>query len=1225
MVSLPSRIRETKEDSERGSGPQKTHEGDRDREGTHPSIEDDLEKKMEAFQERIAAKEEEESHTRESVRGSKEREEESEPPSRVLSEFEETVLDAYEEFGIDREKVKAHWTDTQIEDIEEVLGESDKEIVGVDRESHESEERGLDSVEIASEYVAADAGGGLAYALELGEHAESSLSEVEQLGPEDSESHEENETEEHVAQREEQYCKTEQEPIESVTRDEVTVSDSERVAELTPEAEESEANDEPVASGHGRESDYRSVSTAPEGTEAISVDEATEAGTGKASSEIVKKSGYGESVECHSDTSLELAEPQEDQQEDEEQHRDHEEEHSSDEELLQSDVECAIDATETEANYTAETCSHEITQVKSEPQHQESKEDGGEVEEPAKDSGPQSEHVMAGFFPEGEPVIRPMLPEEIHFGLFPETDEERVRRWLMELFESLSEDEKEEVRGFIRVEVESVQELETLIARYPESKSNPDFLSMYKEAVDYIAAGQRVHADKNRPLPRLIGELRNRQAERLWADIVFRGISKRRDVEHLPKDGEATREVTRSRRTKKRKTQDTRASRFTRTIPLSTLRRMYEQAHGRKPEVSIESMKDIDQLLKVHESLRGNPEFESDYLKREAYMAVRNDWSKTQLELSRIYNVPQSTIGKWRSGVGEQSLAVLRRREETRIVREWAEQQPMRELKRLLRSVTDSHNEARKEEWAEELPMRPQRAKHIDLRHLEDALREIRAGRIDTERVVTFIESIYRLSEDESRVHYCVLDDGVIEPDALSELQEVFWENRHAIENGLRESLGISCASNNIRLGITDGRLYIWTPDRDANDLLNSWSSLFFHFRTQGEYDRLVECVCESLELQMEGEGLRHLDRLMDQVVFQSSGQKTGELTHKKGTRVRGEILRFQMDVTGLPTSFLEDRVSRVTGSNGQGGIRNPRFLTGQQLGVLRARLMATANSDFHIRTDGRAEYYEEHMDRIDIFKQTLLSLGEMHLSVVKRRGEYIVCIPLPIGKCLHFWGIPGGDKSLLNNGLPTLMLEAPLEEVCAYAEDLIPQDGCFDMHNGFVWTRFIAIEPGVKGPKYGLTRTLSDNETNLIIGYGTDDSLDRKVISWGKVKQLQFSNDRNIAEPAKSLVKRILDNPSNLLEDEARMIRRLGISIGTKPQTIRYHKKTGKVSVGWVAKTDTFDDAIKWAVLCPPNDIGKRKKVMGFLSAHEEDCTRIKDELIKAGTNPNSGGDAND
>ena len=884
------------------------------------------------------------------------------------------------------------------------------------------------------------------------------------------------------------------------------------------------------------------------------------------------------------------------------------------------------DSSQREEHNEAGAYSQELIEAGTESKNQESDMEANESDKTDDERSAESEHIMSGLFPEGDPVFRPMIPEGSHFGLFPETEEDRVREQLKELFDSLTEEQKEEIRELIRPDIESVEELDELVALFPDSQCHPDFKTMYEKAVEYVQTEKARRGESDHEKPTLIQYLMNYEAERRWADLVFWGITERYDYDSVSKQDTATDVSARGSHANKEALEETEARRFKRVMSPDALLRIYEVAHGFRPKVSIETMNDVDRLLETHESLRNKPRFKSNYEKCRVYVAVKNDRSKTQLELSRIYNIPQSTIGAWRKGVVEESLArALREREEMRIAEQWAVHQPLTELKRLYHLAAESDNETREDKSLGSFSLQLRRAKCIDLRHMDHVFSGTKAGEIDTERVVSLIESICRLSGNESRVLFCSLSDGAIEPEALTELQEFLRGHRNAIENEVAWRLGMNNNSNDVRLGIVEGRLYIWMPNNDANDLLNAWSSLFFCFRSQKEYYRLVGYVFESLELQDYGEGLKHFDKLIDELMLEGTRNVTSKSMSAKSVRILGEVLRFQMDATGLPTSYLEGRIGKIAGANGQGGIRNPHFLSGRQSGILRARLMATANSDFHIRTDGRAEYYEERMDRIDIFKRSLLMLGEMRLTATRRKGGYRVNIPLPVGRCLRFWGIPGGDKTLLNYGLPSLMIEADLEDVRAYAEDLIPQDGCFESSNGFIWTRYVGIEPGTKGVVYGLQEVLTSNELNLLVACGTDDDYDRKVMSWGNLKRLRFSNDKDVAESARSLFKKIRGTPSNLLEDEARMIRRLGINIETAPRTIRYHRKTGKVSVGWIGRTKTPEDVLKWASLCPPNDVRKRAKVLCFLKSYVKTCATAEDELIRSHTKHRSGGDADE
>ena len=519
MVSLPYRIRETGEGSDRESEPEKTLEREQNREGTNPGAEGELERRIKEFQEKIVA-EEEESRNRENSDALKEHEERIEPPERTLSDFEEKVLDAFEEFGIDREKAKAHWTEGQIENIEDALCVSDKERAESDKETHEFEEKGREKSEPLSEYAVTDEGGGLVCALELGQGEESSLVEVEGLQHEDSGPDETNETNECAAITEEQVRETEQEAVEATAENQGTISDSLRALESTRSAEEEKGNDEPVFADSEKVSDERRISTTSEDTNELPT-ESTERAFAKSNPEVVEESTHDESIELDSDDSGELAEYQGDETE---LHEGRVYEHLSNDERIRSGSEgSTVDPSQTEAHTEVDTCSQELIEAGTESQDQELDEEEHEAEEMAEECPPQSGNIMAGFFPEGDPVIKPMLPEGSHFGLFPETEEDRVRARLKELFDSLSEEEKEEVREFIRSEVESVEELEELIALFPECQYDPDFKTTYEEAVEYVRTRQEVRSEKDSTPPRLIQEIRNREAERRWAEIVLLG------------------------------------------------------------------------------------------------------------------------------------------------------------------------------------------------------------------------------------------------------------------------------------------------------------------------------------------------------------------------------------------------------------------------------------------------------------------------------------------------------------------------------------------------------------------------------------------------------------------------------------------------------------------------------------------------------------------------------
>ncbi|MDF1537437.1 MAG: hypothetical protein P1Q69_00835 [Candidatus Thorarchaeota archaeon] len=320
------------------------------------------------------------------------------------------------------------------------------------------------------------------------------------------------------------------------------------------------------------------------------------------------------------------------------------------------------------------------------------------------------------------------------------------------------------------------------------------------------------------------------------------------------------------------------------------------------------------------------------------------------------------------------------------------------------------------------------------------------------------------------------------------------------------------------------------------------------------------------------------------------------------------------MDVNGVKTDYLNEKIERITGINRQGGIRNPRFVEGKELESLRARLVATANSDFHLREDGRAEYYEGDLDRLGIFKETLRNFGEMKLNEQQRDGYIQQNVPSPMGKVLEYWGVQPGNKSFHNTGLSPAVLGSSLEAALKYLEDLIPQDGSFS--SAFEWTRCIAIRGGREGIPYGFESKISDRCVNLLKSheYTKIDSKGNHRITIRNLDTLLQNDNPEIAAIAEEIMSAVFNFPCNLILDEKEIAERADIKVNEVPREVRYYPKTGKVTVAWVARTASVDDTIRWALLCPPNDVRKKFKVEKFLEKRKDAVERIMNELKSEG-----------
>ena len=198
MVSLPFKIRESSEGTNEENESKKTIESNETAEGTNSEPDEEFDRKLREFEERLVA-DEGETLDEKNCESLDEQTEEMEPEKQTLSDFEEQVLDAYEEFGVNREDVKEHWSESQIESIKEALGVSDKEGTENHKETHESENSDSEKYEAVSEYMETVGGNGEVSLLELLQGEESSHAELEEIDRDETEIDEKDETDESVS------------------------------------------------------------------------------------------------------------------------------------------------------------------------------------------------------------------------------------------------------------------------------------------------------------------------------------------------------------------------------------------------------------------------------------------------------------------------------------------------------------------------------------------------------------------------------------------------------------------------------------------------------------------------------------------------------------------------------------------------------------------------------------------------------------------------------------------------------------------------------------------------------------------------------------------------------------------------------------------------------------------------------------------------------------------
>ena len=143
------------------------------------------------------------------------------------------------------------------------------------------------------------------------------------------------------------------------------------------------------------------------------------------------------------------------------------------------------------------------------------------------------------------------------------------------------------------------------------------------------------------------------------------------------------------------------------------------------------------------------------------------------------------------------------------------------------------------------------------------------------------------------------------------------------------------------------------------------------------------------------------------------AGQKVPPVNLSIG-RIKGEILHFILDVNGVELREVEGMICKLTGPDGHGGIRNPRFPWGAELEIAISRLVSTVKSDGQLRRNGKISYTETHQSRIDQVQRNLEVFGDIYLHCLDRGGKYELSFPAVLGQALMHLGMRTGLCRLL-------------------------------------------------------------------------------------------------------------------------------------------------------------------------------------------------------------------
>ena len=621
--------------------------------------------------------------------------------------------------------------------------------------------------------------------------------------------------------------------------------------------------------------------------------------------------------------------------------------------------------------------------------------------------------------------------------------------------------------------------------------------------------------------------------------------------------------------------------------------------------LSFRTMDEIDRAIAQHQHLERNISPER-YEECKLYMDVISQPDElTYSEVARQCGVDEGRVSDWRSGRKNSLISLIQGHEEKRIEHEC--------------SIPSEALEHR-----------------IDPERVNDALSEIRkTGELSPRELTDAVERLYSTIDTPrlGSVHYAELYDTreSLMTDWRRELAKEIHANREEIESSLNERLGLAeDPSHEVRIAVTDDRMYYWHKDSGPNKWLNVLEAEKLYFRNKEDKIELIDEVQRHLHVRgTTGVSEFYLNDIVKQLSHLENAPAERLIRRGKRHYVDGETLHFINSVTGRTLDDLRPTISRV-GRWGPKQIANPKW---PEIRTWRIKTVAIAESDCYLDVSGTLTYYEKDRRRRQLAIRHFQEFGDFDSSAssVSDRQEDMKRVRLSVvyGRMARYFGVPEGDKAIRNKGLAECIIKESLENKIEYLREMVGEDGTFSGRFGI--TRASTLHAGVKAKdyetRYGIKPKVTQEDIDFVLSkaepmsenlcYGKGDRVRVRVSALSK---LRWSEDEVIAEKATRIVEIIWQEKSRLLQDEVyHIIEPLGIRMTENPTYVTYYADSRRLSVEWIAKSSTKEDTIRWALLAPPNHPEKLEKVVEFLRNYPERAQKVRKRIEEDGLSPSA------
>ena len=515
----------------------------------------------------------------------------------------------------------------------------------------------------------------------------------------------------------------------------------------------------------------------------------------------------------------------------------------------------------------------------------------------------------------------------------------------------------------------------------------------------------------------------------------------------------------------------------------------------------------------------------------------------------------------------------------------------------------------------------PESADHrIDPSQVYEGFRHLREEKeFDSEELAKAISLIYKRSGLDSKIQFAELYPyHQYGPTWLKKVSKTIESNREKIEVRVNEHLDFN-EQKRMRLGLVNNRLYMRVDSQDKDFWRNVYDGQSLFVSSKARKEELLQDMERRLDLNRTAFG-----KLVGQL---TDFEEAYDNIRHKNTHLNEKVIGLGLELQGKKLADIESGIKRIglrRTAGDIGGIHSPKFTDEKSAKVTFSKILGAGLSDAHLDERRAFTYTESDKDRIEIFKGIVKELGEVHYKErVDKNGVTRLWYTPALGKALERQGMPVGDKAIQNSGLSKIVTGGGIHEKSGYIGQMIAQDGNPNLgtkgDETFQWYRSIALYDIKKGVKYLQTSEVTSEQLDLVQKHGTFKEEfgsfgPRTDLSKGKLDEIMNSHVKIDANQATNLIGLAQSTIPKLMNDEVEILRDMGVESTPNLAGLTLHHKSGRLSARWIAQTNTVEDAMRLALLAPPDDIRKRKQVDEWISSRHRLREKVEQKLKKEG-----------